>query len=70
MISDRNALARSWIVKNAPWYFPNEGCSLGAKDTVGWDYLKRCFESGSMRNRKRIWKVAEQIEQMADAIGI
>jgi len=67
--SDRNALAHSWIAKHAPWYFPDEG-SLGTNNTVGWKYLKRCFESGSMRNRKRIWKVAEQLEQMSDMIGI
>jgi hypothetical protein len=67
--SDRNALAHSWIVKSAPWYFPDDG-SLVVKGTLGWEYLKRCFQSGSMRNRKRIWRVAEQLEKLSDAIGI
>jgi len=68
--SDRDALARSWIAKNAPWYLPNEEFNLCANGVVGWEYLKRCLESGSMRNRKRIWKVIEQLEQMANGIGI
>jgi hypothetical protein len=68
--SDRDALVRSWITKNAPWYLPEETLCLGADDVVGWEYIKRCLESGSMRNRKRIWKVAEQLEKMANGIGI
>lgn len=36
---------------------------------VSWDYLRRCWESGSMRNRERIWKVAQCIEAKANSIG-
>jgi len=68
--SDRDALARSWIANNAPWYLPRENLCLGADNVVGWEYLKRCLESGSMRNRQRIWKVAEQLEKKANEIGI
>jgi hypothetical protein len=28
-----------------------------------WHYLKRCHNSPSMKNRKRIWGCVEQIEQ-------
>lgn len=68
--SDRDALARSWITENEPWYLPEEKSCLCANDVVGWEYIKRCLESGSMKNRKRIWKVAEQLEKMANGIGI
>ncbi|KAF7972348.1 hypothetical protein HWV62_18122 [Athelia sp. TMB] len=37
---------------------------------IGWDYLRRCLASGSMRNRKRIWAVAEQIEKKAEELGV
>ncbi|KZP32757.1 hypothetical protein FIBSPDRAFT_773942 [Athelia psychrophila] len=37
---------------------------------MDWDYLRRCLASGSMRNRKRIWNVAEQLEKKADELGI
>ncbi|KZP07104.1 hypothetical protein FIBSPDRAFT_875899 [Athelia psychrophila] len=35
-----------------------------------WNYLRRCLSSGSMRNRKRIWNVAEQLEKKAEELGI
>jgi hypothetical protein len=28
-----------------------------------WSYLKRCYRSPSMKNRKRIWRCVEQIER-------
>ncbi|KZP20239.1 hypothetical protein FIBSPDRAFT_932305 [Athelia psychrophila] len=37
---------------------------------LDWDYLRRCLASGSMRNRKRIWNVAGQLERKADELGI
>ena len=69
-MSDRDTLARSWIAKNAPWYIPDEIPDSGANDVISWAYLKGCLGSGSMRNRRRIWRIAEQLEQMADGIGI
>jgi hypothetical protein len=66
--TDRDALARSWIITNAPWYYPDEGSS--PEGVVGWEYLQRCIDSGSMRNRRRIWRVAEQLERLAVEIGI
>ena len=41
-----------------------------AKAAIGWDYLRRCLASGSMRNRKRIWAVAEQIERKAEELEV
>ncbi|KZP20240.1 hypothetical protein FIBSPDRAFT_1044902 [Athelia psychrophila] len=38
--------------------------------TLDWDYLRRHPSSGSMRNRKRIWNVAKQLEKKADELGI
>lgn len=99
LASDRDALARSWISKSAPWYLPDDASfkflisrnndadadvdadiGVGVDDVgvvgvvgaevVGWEYLKRCIDSGSMRNRRRIWMVAEQLEEMADRLGI
>ena len=43
---------------------------VDAMAVIGWGYLRRCLESGSMRNRKRIWAVAEQIERRADELGV
>ncbi|KZP07109.1 hypothetical protein FIBSPDRAFT_841564 [Athelia psychrophila] len=37
---------------------------------LDWNYLRRCLASGSMRNRTRIWNVAEQLEQKAEELGI
>jgi len=70
--SDRDALARTWIAANAPWYqVPKDNLPSGQEVTViGWTYLRRCFESGSMRNRRRIWHTVEQIERKADELGI
>jgi len=70
--SDRNALARTWIAANAPWYQVPNDKSPSEKDVpvIGWTYLRRCFESGSMRNRRRIWRIAEQVERMADELSI
>jgi len=70
--SDRNAIASAWIIKNAPWYIPVD-CSdeetprsdlRRTSDT--WTYLRRCRESASMRNRERIWRIVEQIEELAE----
>ncbi|GAA5900171.1 hypothetical protein JCM6882_002634 [Rhodosporidiobolus microsporus] len=36
-----------------------------------WDYLRRCAaESGSMRNRKRVWETVLDIERAVDAAGM
>jgi hypothetical protein len=35
-----------------------------------WAYLQRCTASGSMRNRRRIWKVAKSIEAAAERAGV
>jgi hypothetical protein len=70
---DRNALARAWVETSAPWYLPlsDDHFPSGDKVTlIGWDYLRRCLDSGSMRNRRRIWGIAEQLERKADEIGV
>jgi hypothetical protein len=35
-----------------------------------WEYVKRCVSSGSMRNRKRIWGIAKQLEERAIEMGV
>lgn len=80
---DRNCIARTWIERNAPWWIPPaEHCtSIGPEDSAvslveatrdicQWSYLKECVLSGSMRNRRRIWLISEQLARMADELGI
>ncbi|KAF7972352.1 hypothetical protein HWV62_18130 [Athelia sp. TMB] len=90
-VSDRDALARAWIVQSGPWYKPlplhpfqkagdSQGVQEGEEDGVelpedwqtalSWDYLCRCLASASMRNRRRIWDVAGQLEKRAIKLGI
>jgi len=72
--ADKDALACSWIGISAPWYqvvvpdgFAWEGSIIQKDDVVmGWAYLRRCIDSGPMRNRKRIWGIAEQLEKKAN----
>jgi hypothetical protein len=71
--SDRDAVAHAWIHCSAPWYRPTSYNSLGtlkSTEVVGWVYLRRCIESRSMRNRRRIWKIAEQLCKMADELAL
>jgi hypothetical protein len=35
-----------------------------------WAYLRRCNTSGSMRNRRRIWKAVKSIEAAAERAGV
>src|ERR1700683_5215743 len=61
--SDRDALARTWIAANAPWYqVPKDNLPIRKVAAVTcWIYLGRFFESGSMKNRRRIWRIALQV---------
>lgn len=66
----RNAVAKAYIRAQTPWYLPYGETELKWWDdrngdaALGWDYLKRCLcESHSMKNRKRVWKAAESIEE-------
>ncbi|EIW78958.1 hypothetical protein CONPUDRAFT_138222 [Coniophora puteana RWD-64-598 SS2] len=74
--SDRNAVAFAWIFKNAPWYIPidssdEENPRFEMRKVSGmWAYLRRCRSSASMRNRERIWRAAEQIEEFAKKCGV
>lgn len=80
---DSICVARTWIEKNAPWWIPPAGyyTSIGPEDSAvslveatrdmcQWSYLKECVLSGSMRNRRRIWLISEQLERMADDLGV
>jgi hypothetical protein len=68
---DRDALAFTWIHTTGVWYLPQDKPSSDEGDAIiGWAYLRRCLQNGSMRNRRRIWGVAEQIEVLADETGI
>ncbi|EIW78963.1 hypothetical protein CONPUDRAFT_83342 [Coniophora puteana RWD-64-598 SS2] len=72
--TSRNSLAAAWITKNAPWFSPvTSGLEPRYemnKVRDAWVYLQRCCASGSMRNRARIWKLAEQIEEVATRSGL
>jgi hypothetical protein len=82
--SDRDSMVRAWMQNCAPWYLPDIGSNDGAEnkadkqissedvDTkpIGWGYLRRCVGDPSMKNRKRIWGIAQQLERMADDIGV
>jgi hypothetical protein len=67
--ADRDLMARSWIKMSAPWYAVPivGGSSVGGN---GWAYLRRCVDDASMKNRKRIWGITEQLERKANASGI
>jgi hypothetical protein len=74
-LSDRDILARAWIRMSAPWYevnFPTKPPNQRSdwRLWMGWSYLTRCLSSPSMRNRRRIWDIAEQLERRANEIGI
>ncbi|KAG8701666.1 hypothetical protein FRC09_005201 [Ceratobasidium sp. 395] len=64
------ALAKAYMRSQTPWYLPYGEAELkwwhanGGDEAIGWEYLRRCHtESHSMKNRKRIWKAAESIEE-------
>ncbi|KAI9568163.1 hypothetical protein HD554DRAFT_2191632 [Boletus coccyginus] len=73
-----------WIYNNAPWWIPVPTQTPKKDDQnepptkvtqvfpsgLGWAYIKRCIRSGSMRNRKRIWNAAVDIEHVADLAGV
>lgn len=70
---DRDALALTWIQTTGVWYLPVPQDKLSSDEgdaVIGWAYLRRCLQNGSMRNRRRIWRVVEQIEELADETGI
>ncbi|QRV76886.1 F-box protein [Ceratobasidium sp. AG-Ba] len=69
-MATRDTIAKSYVRLQAPWYLPYGEAELkwwndrNGDKVLGWEYLKRCFvTSHSMRNRRRIWKAAESIEQ-------
>jgi len=74
--ADRNAIARGWIMRSAPWYIPVAvSGDDGPRFEMGrvcdpWSYMRRCVSSGSMRNRVRIWKVAEQIDKLVGQLYV
>ncbi|KAF8602320.1 hypothetical protein BDV93DRAFT_524099 [Ceratobasidium sp. AG-I] len=66
----RDALAKVYMRMQARWCLPFGEAERrwwderNGDDALGWDYLKRCCsESYSMRNRRRIWRTAESIEE-------
>jgi len=71
---NRNALTTAWILWSAPCFAPASSVvePRYEMDKVqdAWAYLQRCRTSASMRNRARIWKIAEQIEAVAEQSGV
>ncbi|KAG9092836.1 hypothetical protein FS749_015409 [Ceratobasidium sp. UAMH 11750] len=70
----RDTLARSYMRLQEPWYLPYGEAELkwwhekNGDEALGWEYLKRCrAQSHSMRNRRRIWKAAESIEEECES---
>ncbi|KAF8607243.1 hypothetical protein BDV93DRAFT_542226 [Ceratobasidium sp. AG-I] len=69
----RDTLARAYMRTQARWCLPfgEAECrwwdDRDGDDALGWGYLKRCWsESYSMRNRRRVWRAAEAIEEECD----
>ncbi|KAG8775185.1 hypothetical protein FRC12_001619 [Ceratobasidium sp. 428] len=65
----RDTLAKVYMRLHARWCLPHGEAELewwndrNGDDALGWDYMRRCHTgSYSMRNRRRIWQVAESIE--------
>ena len=61
---------------SAPWYevhMPEMKHAsrnrMGSKG-MGWEYLMRCVDSGSMMNQKQIWGIAQQLERKVDEMGM
>ncbi|KAG8714022.1 hypothetical protein FRC09_018070 [Ceratobasidium sp. 395] len=71
----RNALAKTYMHTCARWCLPHGEAELkwwndrSGDEVFGWDYMKRCHvESHSMRNRRRIWRAAESIEDECEKL--
>ncbi|QRV94916.1 hypothetical protein RhiJN_22934 [Ceratobasidium sp. AG-Ba] len=69
----RDHLAKAYMNSSARWCLPHGEAELtwwndrNGDSALGWSYMKRCYsESHSMRNRRRIWQVAESIEEEYD----
>ncbi|CAE6386791.1 unnamed protein product [Rhizoctonia solani] len=69
----RDSLAKAYIRTHARWCLPSGEAELNwwnernGDDSLVWEYLERCWsKSHSMRNRRRIWKAAESIEEQYD----
>ncbi|QRV80419.1 hypothetical protein RhiJN_08434 [Ceratobasidium sp. AG-Ba] len=69
----RDHLAKAYMHSSARWCLPHGEAELtwwnqrNGDSALGWSYMKRCYsESHSMRNRRRIWQVAESIEEEYD----
>lgn len=78
-------LVQSYIARNERWLLPpNDGGNEISwwnsmmrtaeqlhGDTFSWvGYLKACGESASMKNRARIWRISNQLAEMADDLNI
>jgi hypothetical protein len=71
--SEVDAVACASIERRAPSYRP--ACKYSVETpknngVIGWAYLRRCMQSGSMRNRRRIWKVSEQLLDMVNKLAL
>ncbi|KAF8607245.1 hypothetical protein BDV93DRAFT_488239 [Ceratobasidium sp. AG-I] len=69
-LETRDRLAKAYMRSQARWCLPFGEAERRwwndrkGDDALGWDYLKRCWsESCSMRNRRRVWRAAESIEE-------
>jgi hypothetical protein len=78
--STRDVLARIYMQRSARWCLPHGEAETqwwnerNGDDALGWEYMKRCWiGSYSMRNRRRIWRACESIEEeyesKAKAVG-
>jgi len=76
LASNRDYLASAWIRMSAPWYevhvpeMKHVSQNRMGSEGMGWEFLMRCIDSGSMMNRKRIWGIAQQLERKADEMGL
>ncbi|KAG8726970.1 hypothetical protein FRC12_022905 [Ceratobasidium sp. 428] len=70
-----DALAKTYMHTRARWCLPHGEAELkwwndrNGDEALGWDYMRRCHvENHSMRNRRRIWRAAESIEDECEKV--
>lgn len=80
-----DSLTHSLLIRDSPWLLPPDDggpekiwwdshCQvfMGGQETpFPWiGYARACWESPSMKNRRRLWGIAEQLEVLAERRGL
>lgn len=62
LVREGRDVARAWLGGEGEYWLPSNDDRV--PEAGWWSYVKRCAQSGSMRNRKRIWAVVGRLEEM------